>query len=173
MVEFSDVYICGSPRSEADWEEGPAKQRAQAAKEAQLIAAELEKATQPTDKTQGSGDSRSYGWSLVTHLGTLLLRGLQLSIHNLHICFKVGSPSDAPCLLEAVDRSSPPFGAYALLQNAQSKASRRSLTGLPRTAVDLASSFWQPQIAHLSESHQQRLSKHPRQGNALVDVLGR
>ena len=43
IVELSDVVLCISSREETDWEEGPALRRAQAAKQAQLAAAELAK----------------------------------------------------------------------------------------------------------------------------------
>jgi len=43
VVELSDVVLCISARQESDWEEGPALRRAQAAKQAQLAAAELAK----------------------------------------------------------------------------------------------------------------------------------
>jgi hypothetical protein len=43
VVELSDVLLTVSSREETDWEEGPALRRAQAAKQAQLAAAELAK----------------------------------------------------------------------------------------------------------------------------------
>lgn len=43
VVELADVRLCASPREESGWEEGPARQRALAAKQAQLAAAELER----------------------------------------------------------------------------------------------------------------------------------
>ena len=43
VIELADVQVCAAPREEADWEEGPARRRALAAKQAQLAAAELER----------------------------------------------------------------------------------------------------------------------------------
>ncbi len=43
IVEMADVRLTASPRGEAAWEEGPARRRALAAKQAQLAAAELER----------------------------------------------------------------------------------------------------------------------------------
>ena len=43
VIELADVRLCASPREESGWEEGPARQRALAAKQAQLAAAELER----------------------------------------------------------------------------------------------------------------------------------
>jgi hypothetical protein len=60
VVELSDVVLCVSPRDESDWEEGPALRRAQAAKQAQLAAAELAKLGSRVAAT-GSGSSSSRG----------------------------------------------------------------------------------------------------------------
>lgn len=86
LIELSDVTLCASPRGEADWEEGPASAREQAAKQAQLAAAELEKLSRRLAQEKGAGTGT--GWSFLSHLGTLLLKKLQLSVNNVHIYFR-------------------------------------------------------------------------------------
>lgn len=46
-ISLADVYLCASPRSEADWEEGPAGERARKAKRALLAAVEMERLSKP------------------------------------------------------------------------------------------------------------------------------
>jgi hypothetical protein len=55
VVELSDVLLTVSSREETDWEEGPALRRAQAAKQAQLAAAELAKLGSRVAATGSSG----------------------------------------------------------------------------------------------------------------------
>ena len=43
----------------------------------------------------GHGGSRWSGWSFLSHLSRLLLRRLQLSVRNVHICFKARLPGKA------------------------------------------------------------------------------
>lgn len=59
-MELSDVLLSVSAREETDWEEGPALRRAQAAKQAQLAAAELAKLGSRVAAT-GSGRAGTAG----------------------------------------------------------------------------------------------------------------
>ncbi|KAL0051145.1 hypothetical protein WJX82_002690 [Trebouxia sp. C0006] len=89
VIELSDVFICVSPRPEADWEEGPAKRRAYATKRAQLSAAEASRQLTGASSGQKSG----YGWSFLTWSGSILLNKLQFRMKRTHICFKVQESS--------------------------------------------------------------------------------
>jgi hypothetical protein len=66
VVELSDVLLTVSSREETDWEEGPALRRAQAAKQAQLAAAELAKlgsrvaATGSSSRAAGAGSQQQH-----------------------------------------------------------------------------------------------------------------
>lgn len=119
VVELSDVALCVSPREESDWEEGPALRRLQAAKQAQLAAAELAKlgsrvaATGRGATTQQQADyaaataagtaanttaasaagpavGSSWGWAIVDYVASFLLNRLQVTIKNVHVYFEVG-----------------------------------------------------------------------------------
>lgn len=61
MVELSDVLLTVSSREETDWEEGPALRRAQAAKQAQLAAAEFAKLGSRVAATGSSSSSAAGG----------------------------------------------------------------------------------------------------------------
>ena len=93
VIELSDVFICVSPRPEADWEEGPAKRRAYATKRAQLSAAEASRQLTGASSGQKSG----YGWSFLTWSGSILLNKLQFRMKRTHICFKVSLLAVAAC----------------------------------------------------------------------------
>ena len=84
IVELSDVYICISPRKEAEWEEGPAQRRAYATKRAQLSAAETSRQLAGTS----SGQKGGYGWSFLTWGSSILLNKLQFRMKRTHVCFK-------------------------------------------------------------------------------------
>ena len=88
MVEISDVYVCATPRTEAQWEEGPAQKRRLAANLAQLGSADMQKASK---SLSGSSTSQKggFGWSLLSWIGSILLNKLQLSIQEVHVCLKV------------------------------------------------------------------------------------
>jgi hypothetical protein len=112
-LQLSDVTLCVTSREDADWEEGPALARAQAAKQAQLAAAELKKLGKrveaegrrqqqqgepplPQSASSTGGDSSggtvsgSGGrWSVVDWLVNFLLRQLQVTITNVHVYFEV------------------------------------------------------------------------------------
>jgi hypothetical protein len=106
-VELSDVVLCLAARQESDWEEGPALRRAQAAKQAQLAAAELTKlgnrvaATgsqqqqQQQQQAPGSaesgatGSSNSWSWMIMDYIMRFLLNRLQFSVKNVHAYFQV------------------------------------------------------------------------------------
>lgn len=106
VVELSDVVLCVAPREESDWEEGPALRRAQAAKQAQLAAAELAKlgsrvaatgsssgggakpgATAPA--AAGAGGGTSWGWVIADYVLSFLLNRLQFAVKNIHVYFQV------------------------------------------------------------------------------------
>lgn len=105
IVELSDVVLCLAARQESDWEEGPALRRAQAAKQAQLAAAELTKlgnrvaATgsqqQQQQQAPGSaesgatGSSNSWSWMIMDYIMRFLLNRLQFSVKNVHAYFQV------------------------------------------------------------------------------------
>jgi predicted Rossmann-fold nucleotide-binding protein len=105
-VELSDVVLCVAPREESDWEEGPALRRAQAAKQAQLAAAELAKLgsrVAATGSTSGAkpaaaaaasaaaGSGTSWGWMIADYVLSFLLNRLQFAVRNVHVYFQVRS----------------------------------------------------------------------------------
>jgi hypothetical protein len=119
VVELSDVLLTVSSREETDWEEGPALRRAQAAKQAQLAAAELAKlgrrvaATSSSGSGQqqqhaeqaaaaaaaagvaaaagsGGGSSSSWAWSILDYIMSFLLNRLHIEVKNVHVSFQVG-----------------------------------------------------------------------------------
>ena len=68
-----------------------AGQRAQAAKQAELAALDLIRLSKPGGKVAGAGsEGSSLASSFLSHLGTMLLNRLQMTIRNIHFCFKVG-----------------------------------------------------------------------------------
>jgi hypothetical protein len=108
VVELSDVVLCVAPREESDWEEGPALRRAQAAKQAQLAAAELAKlgsrvagtgssadrAPQPTAAAAAAaaasaGSGTSWAWAIADYVLSFLLNRLQFSVKHVHVYFEV------------------------------------------------------------------------------------
>lgn len=91
MLHLSDVWLCASPRGEDEWEEELAGQRAQAAKQAELAAMELVRSSRPAGKSGGGAANEGNGLAsaFMSHLGTMLLNRLQMTIRNIHICFKV------------------------------------------------------------------------------------
>lgn len=111
VVELSDVVLCVAPREESDWEEGPALRRAQAAKQAQLAAAELAKlgsrvaatgsssgggsakpaAAAPAAAAAGAGSGTSWGWVIADYVLSFLLNRLQFAVKNIHVYFQVSS----------------------------------------------------------------------------------
>lgn len=67
-----------------------AGRRAQAAKQAELAALDLIRLSKPGGKVAGTGgEGSSLASSFLSHLGTMLLNRLQLTIRNIHFCFKV------------------------------------------------------------------------------------
>lgn len=102
-MELSDVVLCFTPREESDWEEGPALRRAQAAKQAQLAAAELaklgsrvaatgssngSKAAQQAATTAG-GSGTGWAWLIADYVLSFLLNRLQVAVKNTHVYFQV------------------------------------------------------------------------------------
>lgn len=105
-MELSDVVLCVTPRQESDWEEGPALRRAQAAKQAQLAAAELaklgsrvaatgssngSKAAQQAATTAGGGGA-GWAWLIADYVLSFLLNRLQVAVKNTHVYFQVRGP---------------------------------------------------------------------------------
>jgi hypothetical protein len=87
VLHLSDVWLCASPRAEEDWEEDLAGQRAQAAKQAELAAMELVRSSGRNGTA--SHDNSGLASAFLSHLGTILLNRLQMTIRNIHVCFKV------------------------------------------------------------------------------------
>ena len=63
----------------------------QAAKQAELAALDLVRLSKPGGRPgQGAGSEGSgLAWSFLSHLGTMLLNKLQMSVRNVHVCFQV------------------------------------------------------------------------------------
>lgn len=114
VVELSDVVLCVAPREESDWEEGPALRRAQAAKQAQLAAAELAKlgsrvaatgssgqgpqqagtaaataAAGTAGNSSSSGGGTTWGWMIADYVVSFLLSRLKFAVKNVHVYFQV------------------------------------------------------------------------------------
>lgn len=93
VVEMSDVWLCASPRNEEEWEEDLAGQRAQASKQAELAARDLMRLSRPGSKgatgTSGASEGSGFAWSFLSHLSSMLLNRLQMTISNVHISFQV------------------------------------------------------------------------------------
>lgn len=88
VVELQGVWLLATPRDEADWEEGPARKRAKAARDSEIAAAEVGKLSRgPADKEHKAG----FGWSFLSHLGVVLLNRLQFSVKDVHFSFRESS----------------------------------------------------------------------------------
>ena len=106
IVKLRGVRLRLAARDETDWEEGPALRRAQAAKQAQLAAAELAKlGSRVAAGGGGAGGGGAGGgaaaaaavarggrWSLVDVIGSFLLNRLQFSVEDVHLSFEVSAP---------------------------------------------------------------------------------
>jgi len=91
VIELSDVQLRVALRTTDDLEGLPAGDRAWAAKQAQLAAAELQAlAGGGPAPAPDAAASRGVLWSLLQHLFTTLLNRLQLTVRNVHISFEVG-----------------------------------------------------------------------------------
>lgn len=88
VVELSDVYFCATPWTEAQWEEGPAQKRRQAANMAHLGSAAVQK-TSRSLSASNTAQKGGFGWSLLSWIGSILLNKLQLSVRQVHVCLKV------------------------------------------------------------------------------------
>lgn len=91
VIKLQDVCLHVAPRDLSDWEAASASRRADASKQAQLAAWELHnlpgklaggKAGKPQDGKQQSQ-------SLTSHLASMLLDRLQLSVDGVLVCFEV------------------------------------------------------------------------------------
>ena len=106
VLHLSDVWLCACPRTEAEWEEGKAGQRAQAAKQAELAALDLIRQSKPGGKSAAAGnEGSSLASSFLSHLGTMLLNRLQMTICNIHICFKVCIHMQYMCFTDTITRT--------------------------------------------------------------------
>lgn len=100
VVELSDVHLRVALRRDADLEEGPAGERAWAAKQAELAAAELA-ALAATSAVGGGGGADAGGggaggggkggvlWGFMQHVLSMLVNRLQLTVRNVHVEFEV------------------------------------------------------------------------------------
>ena len=95
-IELSGVTLRATARDETDWEEGPARRRAQAAKQAELASAELEKLSKRVAQAGLYRLANKSRWSVAEYVSTYLLNSLQLSIKDVHVYFKVGGPCGLP-----------------------------------------------------------------------------
>lgn len=102
IVELSDVSLITSRRDETAWEEGPAARREQAAKQAQLAAAELSKLSSRLEADSAGaaaaaaqGAKRGLRWSIADYLTSFLLNRLQLSVRRVHVCFRAPTAAAA------------------------------------------------------------------------------
>jgi len=73
-ISLADVYLCAAPRPESDWEEGPAGDRARAAKRARLKAVEMERLSKPA----GSGE-RAQGLGRGSTLHAMTIKGQRVA----------------------------------------------------------------------------------------------
>jgi hypothetical protein len=89
VIELADVELRVAERPETDWEEEAAGRRLQARKEAILASRELEQLSKPGIQQGAEAKSSSSSWSFFSHLGGLILNGLQLAVRNVHIVFEV------------------------------------------------------------------------------------
>eukprot|EP00887_Chlorella_sp_A99_P007395 scaffold2.g7395.t1 len=92
VIDLADVHLQVCLRDEHDLHEGPAGERAWAAKQAELAAAELQAlagggggAAAPA---AGAQEGRGILWSFVQHLINLLVNRLQLTVRNVHVAFQ-------------------------------------------------------------------------------------
>ena len=80
-----------------------AGQRAQAAKQAELAALDLIRLSKPGGKAAAAGnEGSSLASSFLSHLGTMLLNRLQMTIGNIHVCFKVHIYRQHMCFTETM-----------------------------------------------------------------------
>jgi hypothetical protein len=91
VIELADVELRVAERPETDWEEEAAGKRLQASKEAILASRELERLSKPVLQQGAEVKSSPSSWSFFSHLGGLILNGLQLAVRNVHIVFEVNS----------------------------------------------------------------------------------
>ena len=78
-MKLTDVRVVAAPRDTADWEAPAAERRAQAAKQAAVAAAELDKLRLA---------SNSGGGSMGTWIVGALVEALQLEVSRVHVCFQ-------------------------------------------------------------------------------------
>ena len=97
VVELADVHLRVALRRDADFEEGPAGERAWLAKQAELAAAELAAlaAASAGDASAAAAAAAAAGrqggvlWSFMQHVVTMLVNRLQLTVSNVTVEFEV------------------------------------------------------------------------------------
>ena len=82
------MTLVAAPRAAAEWQEGPAEQRAQAAKAAAVAAAELEKLRAASGAASGP---------LLAWLWAPVVESLQLELENVHVRFEDAPPAIWTC----------------------------------------------------------------------------
>ena len=98
VVELTGLWLLASPRDEADWEEGPAGARAQAARQARMAAAEMESLSGVPAGVTPEKEKGGFGWSFLTNLGIILLNRLQFKLEDVHLSFRAAQDSLVICL---------------------------------------------------------------------------
>ena len=94
----------------------------QAAKQAELAALDLVRLSKPVGGGGRSaaggaaaGEGGGLAWSFLSHLGTVLLNGLQMTVRNIHVCFQARCPGPCiPCHCNQTGR----FRLFAEIQHA-------------------------------------------------------
>lgn len=101
VVELADVHLRVALRRDAEFEEGPAGERAWLAKQAELAAAELAALAAASAGDASGGAAAAAGrqggvlWSFMQHVVTMLVNRLQLTVSNVTVEFEVGAGHDS------------------------------------------------------------------------------
>lgn len=88
VVELSGLWLLASPRDESDLEEGPARARAKAARQAQMAAEEVGGMSRRGPGGSSEKEKGGYGWSFLSHLAVILLNRLQFRVKDVHFAFR-------------------------------------------------------------------------------------
>lgn len=97
VLELYDVRLTVCLRSDDDLHEGPASQRAWAAKQAELAAEELRAMAAASGGAAAAGPTsappagRGVLWSFLQHIINMLINRLQLTVRNVHVAVHVRS----------------------------------------------------------------------------------
>ena len=105
VVELADVHLRVALRRDAEFEEGPAGERAWLAKQAELAAAELAAlAAASAGDASGGAAAAAAGrqggvlWSFMQHVVTMLVNRLQLTVRNVTVEFEVRAGHICACV---------------------------------------------------------------------------